>query len=525
MLVALGFLMASLLALLLASAFWSRAVRLTTKRLKESLPASEPEIKADLDRLRAAYAIRVHKLETRLEQAKHERARHLIEINRRDASISALEADVVAIKAELDENLNARRVLEQTVTDRLPRVEARLAEAKRLLFNRDREISELAQGARRHKAALEEATSINAQRSAEIERLTTALVTKGGRKRRSGSDENEPEGEVALRAEAEALRTKTREQAALIDRLQRRIGDGYLVTAAPNEPAGETLILGTGEDPVQAQVDRLRESLADAEQTLQAARSGVPAEPSPAERERERELRVLKARIEDQAGEIARLKAALATFEQADQAGTGLRNSRLALKARAGSAEAYAERQAATIARLRAELAAANERLAHQAAHFMEEMRRLGSGTGQTSGQTRRTGRDSQRRRLVDRVSQIQASGPASPPSSPSAAQHVGKVTSNGMGSESAPQAALKTEPKIETRAEPGIKQPRSDGIDPEQPRIEPQAAAQAPKAAPAAASSPAAAPAAAEMPQTAAIPQERRKLRLLDRITGLGKA
>jgi hypothetical protein len=62
MLVALGFLAASLLALLLASAFWSRAVRLTTKRLKEALPASEPEIKADIDRLRAAYAIRVHKL-------------------------------------------------------------------------------------------------------------------------------------------------------------------------------------------------------------------------------------------------------------------------------------------------------------------------------------------------------------------------------------------------------------------------------------------------------------------------------
>src|SRR5262245_62552926 len=106
MLVALGFLIASLLALLLASAFWSRAVRLTTRRLKESMPVSEPEIKADLDRLRATHAIRVHKLETQLDQAKHDRARHLIEINRRDASISALETDVVAIKAELDETSN-----------------------------------------------------------------------------------------------------------------------------------------------------------------------------------------------------------------------------------------------------------------------------------------------------------------------------------------------------------------------------------------------------------------------------------
>jgi hypothetical protein len=40
MLLALGFLLASLLGLLLASAFWSRAVRLTTARLKQSMPVS-----------------------------------------------------------------------------------------------------------------------------------------------------------------------------------------------------------------------------------------------------------------------------------------------------------------------------------------------------------------------------------------------------------------------------------------------------------------------------------------------------
>ena len=146
MLVALGFLAASLLGLLVASAFWSRAVRLTTARIKQSMPVSEPEIKADRDRLRAEYAIKVHKLETQLDQAKLERARQLIEINRRDASISTLETDVVQLKADLEENQNARRVLEQTVADRLPRVEARLDEAKRLLFNRDREIAELTAG-------------------------------------------------------------------------------------------------------------------------------------------------------------------------------------------------------------------------------------------------------------------------------------------------------------------------------------------------------------------------------------------
>ena len=443
---------------------------------------------------------------------------------------------MVAIKAELDENMNARRVLEQTVADRLPKVEARLAEAKRVLFNRDREIAELAQGARRHKAALEEAASINAQRTAEIERLTNALITKGGRKRRSGAAaEDEPEGEVALRAEAEALRTKTREQTLLIDRLQRRLGEGYVITAAVTGAAAQSMALGPGENPV----DRLRETLADAEQALQAARAGAgtgaAAELARAERDKEREVRSLKARVEDQAGEIARLKAALATFEQADQAETGLRNSRLALKARAGSAEAHAERQAATIAKLRAELAAANERLAHQAAHFMEEMRRLGSGTAPPAGQARRPGRDGQRRRLAERVAQVPAAAePVSVPSTvsvppPSALQtarpaekvDIGapKPAGNGKSAESAPQTAPRQTQVEFPRGE--IAAPAqavtAEAGAPDEPRNGPKPAPADPP--------PAAAPSAAEMPQTAAIPEQRRRMRLLDRITGLGKA
>ena len=389
MLVALGFLLASLLWLLLASAFWSRAVRLTTARLKRSMPVSEAEIKADRDRLRAEYAIKVHRLETSLEQAKLERARQLIEINRRDASISALESDVVGIRADLEENQNARRVLEQTVADRLPKVEARLAEAKRLLFNRDREIAELTQGAKRHKQALEEASSINAQRAAEIEQLNSTLHTR--RSRRS----NDSPGEAPLQTEVEALRTKAREQAALIDRLQRRLGQGYIL---PGQ-AGPTATSADGDD------DRARETLTEAEAVLDQARNPPAAEASSVDRERE--IRALKARAEDQAGEIARLKAALAAFEQADDGGR-LKNSKIALRARVGSAEAQAERQAATITRLRAELAAANERLARQAAHFMDEMSRIGSGAV-GAAQGRLGGRDG-RRKLVDRVAQVRPS-------------------------------------------------------------------------------------------------------------------
>ena len=77
----------------------------------------------------------------KVEEATHAAAKQMVEINRRDAGISALEGDVQKLRTSLEEHENARRVLEQTITDRLPKVEYRLAEAKKLLFQRDREIS------------------------------------------------------------------------------------------------------------------------------------------------------------------------------------------------------------------------------------------------------------------------------------------------------------------------------------------------------------------------------------------------
>lgn len=396
LLVALGFLIASLLGLLLASAFWSRAVRLTTQRLRDAMPVSESEIKADRDRLRAEHAVRVHKLANQLEGAKLERAKHLIEINRRDASISALEADLTAAKAELEENINARRVLEQTVADRLPKVEARLAEAKRLLFNRDREIAELTQGVKRNKLALEEASSINAQKAAEIDKLNDALSSRPRGRRGHAQFEGGPE----LVAELERLRIKVRDQAALIDRLQQRAGRGL----APVPPAFA--------DAQSSDVDAEAEGRGD--------RDGA----GPGLAGTEQEIAALRAKTDDQAGEIARLKAALTAFEQSESGRLNFKNSKMSLKARAESAEAQGEHQAATISRLRAELAAAHERLARQARHFTEEMRRIGAAHGRSPAPAARDNERGLRRgNLLDRVAHVRPvlSEPPEPSPNPTA--------------------------------------------------------------------------------------------------------
>jgi len=465
MLVALGFLAASLLGLLLASAFWGRAVRLTTARIKQSLPVSEQEIQADRDRLRAEYAVKVHKLETHLEQAKLTRARQLVELNRRDASISTLETNIGELKAELEEHQNARHVLEQTIADRLPKVEARLAEAKRLIFSREREIAELLENAKRHKLALEEAASINAQQTAQIERLTNAVAARSARSKQAG--EGGGEAEIALRSELEALRAKARDQANVIDRLQRNASAPQVVATA-GKPGGATA--------AEAVASRSQEVLAQAEAALALARSGA----AETDKGTEQELRALKTRADDQAGEITRLKAALAAFEAEDRTEGGAKESRAALKARLGSAQAQADHQSAMIGRLRAELAAVNERLARQAAHFMDEMRRLGAGSLPVATQPRAAAGRPDRRPLAERVAQVRPTTPAPRPTG----KEPGGSEPGALDSPSTPA--------------------RNGG--------EVESSSQAPVVS------------AAEMPKEGDIPVERRRPRLLDRITSLAK-
>ena len=96
-------------------------------------------------------------------------------------------------------------MLEQTVADRLPRVEARLAEAKRLLFNRDREIAELTAGARRHKQALEEVQlDQRAKERPDRASVRTALTTRGGRGRQAASNGTDAEVGAATEIESAA---------------------------------------------------------------------------------------------------------------------------------------------------------------------------------------------------------------------------------------------------------------------------------------------------------------------------------
>lgn len=380
MLVALGLFFAAFLALLLAPLYHRRAARLAIEELKQSMPMTEAEIRADKDRLRAEYAIAIHKLETKLEEDRLALAHQRVEINRRDGVISGLEGEVGRLNTILEEHENARRVLEQTIVERLPKVERRLSEAKRLLTERDQEIIELSSTAERQAAALEEARQINSKQREDLHRLNATLATRAAHNRGNYRDEA-LESEIALRAELEALRAKTRDQSELIKRLQ-----GVTTQAK----TGGAIIAGSdaSHEGMDTTTASLTQQLEEAQQALREAQ-GERTSSNARRTGLQEQLDDANAKLETQGKELARLKAALTTYESADDEAKAVKESKVTLKARISSLEAENASQTEALRRLRTDIAAANDKMARQAAYYVEEMRRLGSGTRLVTGSAR----------------------------------------------------------------------------------------------------------------------------------------
>ena len=323
MLIALGFLAASLLGLLVAPALWSRAVRLTTRRITQTIPLTAMEIEADRDRVRAEYAIKMHKLEALVEQVKLSGARQQIEINRRDAHVNVLETELEQLKAAYEEAQNARRVLEQTIAERLPRVEGRLSEAKKLLFTREREIGDLTITSRRQLQILTDASRSNQEQATELDQLLKLVAE------RSPADEvKRRERDVALRKALDGLKAKVRAAGDLLSRLQSTAGAAPVMVERADEAKSAAGLAG----PSSAGRDEDKKAL-------------------------ERQIRQLRLRTDQQAAEIARLKAELATLStpMVGQRVSG-RDAGQLQAARVAELEAERAAQAGTIEELRDEL-------------------------------------------------------------------------------------------------------------------------------------------------------------------------
>jgi len=104
-----GFLFASLIGVAVAPLIHDRAVRLTMRRLENSIPQSMAEIQADKDLLRAEFAMSTRRLEIGVEELKEQNTNQLAELSRRGDMINRLKlereahkVETVALRSEVD---------------------------------------------------------------------------------------------------------------------------------------------------------------------------------------------------------------------------------------------------------------------------------------------------------------------------------------------------------------------------------------------------------------------------------------
>ena len=138
MYLALGLLIASLIALAIMPAVWRRAVRLTKKRIEAATPITMAEFRADKDQLRAEFALSTRRLEMNVEALRRRLSEQLRDINRK-------RSEVGAIKDERESQLSQIRELEEREAElrrRILDLEKEGADLSQRLRMRDREFAD-----------------------------------------------------------------------------------------------------------------------------------------------------------------------------------------------------------------------------------------------------------------------------------------------------------------------------------------------------------------------------------------------
>ncbi|CAN7583274.1 hypothetical protein LJR009_005104 [Bosea sp. LjRoot9] len=202
MLVMLGFLSATLLALAAVPALARRADRLARKRAEAAFPLSLAEIAADRDHLRAELALRARGLEQQAERGFAAKAAAMQDIGRRDMTIGQLERDLRAGEAriaDLDAGLTATRGKLAETQGRLAVETASHAETGKLLDKRIADLAALERSLTEARMAL---TGTSADLSARGAELDQERATLGRVQALLGERDAEL---AALRAESDAL--------------------------------------------------------------------------------------------------------------------------------------------------------------------------------------------------------------------------------------------------------------------------------------------------------------------------------
>ena len=166
-----GFLLASLIALVVIPLVHSRAIRLTMRRLEAATPLSMAEIQADKDQLRAEFAMSTRRLEMSVEQLKGKTTNQLAELGKKGDAINRLKAEL----GEKTATIFALEARDKALRDQLRASEeefaAKLAavhEAERALADKESELGRIG-------GVLDEQSTLAESRKVEIVALKTQI--------------------------------------------------------------------------------------------------------------------------------------------------------------------------------------------------------------------------------------------------------------------------------------------------------------------------------------------------------------
>jgi chromosome segregation ATPase len=293
MYLALGLLIASLIALAVMPAVWRRAVRLTKKRIEAATPITMAEFRADKDQLRAEFALSTRRLEMNVEALRRRLSDQLRDINRK-------RNEVGAIKDERETQLTQIRELEE-----------REAELRRRILDLEKEGADLSQRLRmRDREFADKSTQLETAREALRGKTPRSIDVDG--KALSG-DYNTDMDTLLAKLEAERKRagfveTQNRSLIAQLENSDKRSADA---AAAAAELRAALARKDDAAAEAQAQLIDAEARIADAESRVNTALSDTAKVVETVEGQRE-QLLADKFAIE---GELETLRTKVLTVE------------------------------------------------------------------------------------------------------------------------------------------------------------------------------------------------------------------
>jgi chromosome segregation ATPase len=386
MLAALGFLVATVLWLIMLPAISRRAERLARRRAELTFPLSVDEISAERDHLRAEFAVRQRELERRLAEATAVRAQALAATGQRDMQISELKTTIGVRDmtiVNLDNNLGATRTELAETQARLASEQSSLAQALsdlqirgQALADRDKDVAglrveradltaELAQRTRDLDAATQRGDGLAADLAATSTRLASLEVVHEALEREHARlrlmlAESETLSETRAAHVADLQDKLAGTQAALVSEQA-----AHGTTRSAFEQRGIELATFVAErDSLRLRLKAADDTVARLEQTLhelQSARATVEAKLAAARKEEDKTRALLrdgaaeKARLEVEFASArrerdARIEALTSDLATARAALTEARTSRAALTRELGDLRRDAERVSARLA-------------------------------------------------------------------------------------------------------------------------------------------------------------------------------